>query len=151
VILRNVDLQFTICDSLNDPACRANHVWSQINMFTADLADPVGGGWTLHHEWGHWQYALEDEYVDVSGPPPVFFGAAIDPNSLMGTRVSTEFCYPRNHLWSPDAPAGEESAWTQIEDQYPGRVSTVAFASVSHGRYLDVLHQLEGLLRLTIR
>lgn len=148
---RNVDVQFAICDDAADPDCRANTSWTRISMFTLDLTDPVGAGWTFHHEWGHWDYGLPDEYLDVAGPPPALSSLAIDPNSLMGTAAATEFCTPDNHRWAEDAGGEEDSSWTQIEDQYgdvdPG---AVAFSRLSQARYLDVLNNLNARLQLTV-
>lgn len=145
---RNVDVQFSICAT---PPCRANAGFSRISMFNTDLSNPASAGRTVHHEWGHWDYGLPDEYVDVSGPPPTLFSDAIDPNSLMGTSASTEFCTANNHRWAADAGGEEESSWTQIADQYPGVApAPVTFSTLSHGRYLDVLHKLEALLSYTI-
>lgn len=146
---RDVDVHFAICDDLGDPACRANAGPFHIDMFTGDLRDPVGAGWTLHHEWGHFEYGLPDEYIDISGPPPLF-ADAIDPNSLMGTRSSTEFCTPFNHFWAEDAGGEEDSAWTQIADQYDVSPAPTTFAELSQGRYLDVLHKLDSLLDVTV-
>ncbi len=148
---RNVDVQFSICDDIDNPDCRANTSGTRISMFTVDLNDPASAGWTFHHEWGHWDYGLPDEYVDVSGPPPSLSSAAIDPNTLMGTFASNEFCTPQNHFWAEDFGGEEESGWTQIADQYsavaPGAVT---FGDLSYCRYLDVLHKLEALFVLTI-
>ncbi len=68
----------------------------------------------------------------------------------MGTFAATEFCFPRNHLWAPDAGGEEESCWIQLEDQYRGRIRTVAFATQSHAQYFDVLHKLEALINIRV-
>jgi hypothetical protein len=146
---RNVDIQFAICGT---PPCRANAGSSRISMFDVDVNNPASAGWTLHHEWGHWEYDLPDEYLDLTGPPPVMFSLATDANSLMGTSASTEFCTPNNHIWAMGAVAEMDSSWTQIIDQFPGvTLGPRPFPNLSHGRYLDVLNRLQGLVTLTIR
>ena len=146
---RNVDIQFSVCRT---SPCRANAGFTRISMFNTDVNNPPGAGRTFHHEWGHWEYGLPDEYLDVSGPPPVQFSDAIDPNSVMGTSASTEFCTANNHLWAPDAGGEEESCWTQLTTQYPSvTLGPAPLPNLSHGRYLDVLHKLEALVRLRIR
>jgi hypothetical protein len=147
---RNVDIQFSVCR--NTP-CRANAGFTRISMFDTDvMTDPQGAGRVFHHEWGHWEYGLPDEYLDVTGPPPVMFSDAIDPNSLMGTDGSTEFCTANNHLWAPGAVGAEDSCWTQLMAQYQSvTLGPAPFPSLSHARYLDVLHKLEGLVRLRLR
>ena len=148
---RNVDVQFSICNDGNDPNCRANSGSTRISMFTVDLNNPISAGWTFHHEWGHWEYGLPDEYVDVNQPPPASLSSdAIDANTLMATSDSTEFCTPQNHMWAEDAGGEEESCWTQLEDQYPVDPSAVAFGDLSYARYLDVLHSLERSITLRI-
>lgn len=148
---RNVDVQFSICNDPNDPDCRANASGTRISMFTLDLNDPVGAGWTFHHEWGHWDYGLPDEYLDINGPPPSSLSSdAIDANTVMATSDATEFCTPQNHFWAEDAGGEEESCWTQIDDQYAVDASVITFGDLSYSRYLDVLHSLQRKITLNI-
>lgn len=121
-----------------------------ITMYEEDLHDPISGGWTLHHEWGHAMYLLPDEYIDVHRPPPgaeSFASEAIDTNTLMGTRASSEFCSSRNHRWAPALQIDEESNWDVIfwlfQLQQRNGVDSCDFLV---GRYTDVLHQLERLI-----
>lgn len=142
---RNVDVQFKKGEG------RANAGAFKITMFEDDeLQEPLGGGWTFHHEWGHWEYNMPDEYIDVSGPPPLDFSLEVDPNSVMGTRATTEFCHEDNHQWTEDAGnADEESMWQLLVDQYevlPGQDS----GGLNQGRYLDVLNQLNKLLEFRV-
>lgn len=150
---RNVDVQFSICASASNPACRANAGGFRIDLFTLDLGEPISGGGTFHHEWGHWDYGLPDEYIDVTLPPPTDFTSSlvVDPNSLMGTQATTEFCTPQNHI-SSQVTGGADSSWTQIQNQYAGVIQhPLVNTSMSHGRYLDVLGKLDVLFTLTIR
>jgi hypothetical protein len=130
----------------------------RITMFETELADPVAAGKWFHHEWGHARYFLPDEYIDVYQPPPDandLTAGVIDPNSLMGTTASFEFCGPRNHVWAPglDIPGpdmSEESSWSLIASRYDVAPNRVNLSDYHQGRYLDVLHALDNLLKFTI-
>lgn len=144
---RDSDIHFSACGSVTDPACRANAGPFHIDMFTADLADPVQGGATLVHEWGHFDYGLPDEYTDVQGLPHLLTSVALDTNCIMGTSHTVEFCTPMNHLGSSD-----ESCWAEIAEEYPGVDSRALNPGTLRGaRYLDVLHRLDSLLTITPR
>ena len=119
-------------------------------MFQVDeLNDPLTGGWTFNHEWGHWKYSMPDEYVDVSGPPPVLFSLAIDGNSIMGTSASSEFCNAKNHLGLAGDSSVDTSMWSLLQDQFDV-LPSLDSGGLKMGRYMDVLHQLDDLLELTV-
>lgn len=96
---------------------------------------------------------MPDEYVDIHGTPPELFSLAIDPNSMMGTKSSSEYCYAANHLCVSD-PGGScddaESMWTLLVDQYTV-LPSVDSGGLKVGRYLDVLHKLRKLLDISIQ
>jgi len=141
---RDVDVQF------QEGSGRANASWTRINLFEdEELQNPITGGWTFLHEWGHWEYGMPDEYFDISGPPPTDYSVAIDPNSLMGTRATTEFCHSLNHYYSEDMGGTNESMWQLLVDQYLMSPPTNS-GGLHIAKYYDVLHKLDDLFILTI-
>ena len=148
---RNVDVQYQAGSG------RANFNGSRITMFEKDdLQNPISGGWTFHHEWGHYEYSMPDEYEDLIARPPFDFSLAIDPNSVMGTSSSNEFCYSENHMATEGIqyPTGgihnlRTSMWELLVNQYSVLQSPIA-GGVNDGRYLDVLNKLEDLFTFTI-
>jgi hypothetical protein len=87
--------------------------------------------------------------LDISGRPPFDFSLAVDPNSVMGTSASKEFCYRENHQPAAQIDVGGESMWELLVDQYSVLPSPSA-GGVNVGTYLDVLHKLEDLLTFVI-
>ena len=119
---------------------------SKVNIFLDELDEPVEGGATLHHEWGHFEYGMDDEYHEPGGAISV-----IDHNSVMGTSgywqniPAFEFCTALNHVWRSNwdpTEADGESNWEIFTDKY----SLVDGHNVATGQYHDVLHALRELI-----
>lgn len=142
---RDVDVQF------NKGSGRAEDVGSHFDLYEVEeLDNPLDGAWTFHHEWSHYEYDMPDEYIDVNEPPPAQTNSeAIDPNSLMGTKDSNEFCHRRNHRWSEETDAEEESMWDLLVEQY--EVSPAQDAGgLNHGQYMDVLNKLKKSIKYEV-
>jgi hypothetical protein len=130
---------------------RAYTSWTKINLYAGDLAEPVSGARIFHHEWGHYEYELEDEYADLN---PNSGSLVADWNSVMGAHTvqnlpAAEFCAETNHRWTADI--GEEEAnWRNLEAKYVlfyDQGYRYAYPS-SHSDYHDVLRKLQRLLTI---
>lgn len=145
---RDVDVQFSAGSD------RANTMWSRINLFEyEELQNPVYGANVFVHEWGHWDFIMPDEYIDITTPGGGHSTIAIDTNSKMGDSRILEYCTDLNHYYSEDTDevqgGTEESMWQLLKDQY-----TVSTPDSGGGHrvatYMDVLHKLDDLFDLTI-
>jgi hypothetical protein len=126
---------------------RAYTSWSKINIFLNELNEPLRGARTLHHEWGHHEYGLGDEYLDVN-PDGSFI--PVDNNSVMGHGGSYngipafEFCTSKNHKWT--SGTDDDANWPVLESKYQiGWGSGYSYPS-EQGQYLDVLHALDSYI-----
>lgn len=70
-------------------------------------------GWTVVHEWGHYEWGLPDEYEEIDETTTNF----LCPNSMMSTKAAMDFCVDMNH--DPTGELGGDSMWYEIWDQYP--------------------------------
>jgi len=139
---RNVDLV------VKQGSGRAETGVFSITMYQNDLNEPISGARTLLHEWGHFEFGLDDEYLDIS---PVDLSTSIDPNSLMGLDNDSfiRFC-DINHQWA-DGIADWQSNWYALRDKY-----NLWNYWASEGRewlpadqeslFQDVLHKIESLM-----
>ena len=116
---------------------------TKINLFLDELDEPINGGGTMHHEWGHFEYGMDDEYHEDDGDNEC---TTIDHNSVMGYHSKRyEFCNSLNHVWRDNWDWGEadgESNWEILTDKY----DLSSTYNYSHVQYHDVLHALEDLI-----
>jgi hypothetical protein len=126
---------------------RANTGFSSIHIFLNELDEPLYGGGVFHHEWGHWEYDLDDEYIDIN---PDGTSIPICHNSVMGNSgvhsgvPAFEFCTNLNHKWA--SGTAEDAVWPALMSHYGiGWGASYLYPS-EEGQYLDVLHALEGYI-----
>lgn len=124
----------------------------RINLYRKDLNEPYSGGYILHHEWGHYDYGMFDEYLDQYGTEDTLPSWAACPNSIMGTSRNFEFCSYLNHKTATGVPAGQNPAWEFLTMRYGIMLPNIPLPGVypqNQATYLDVLHKLEDLIEIT--
>ncbi len=118
---------------------------ADILMTRQTLHRPAFGAVVLVHEWGHYHWDMDDEYVEDGTP--------IDQNSVMGDPSSTiEFSGDYNHF-TGGGQIDPDSSWSKIfsaSEVNPPRPPTSSGTRFPQNRalYMDVLHQLEDLMRI---
>jgi len=137
---------------INDADDRPYTSPTKINLFRNQLNKPLEGGRLLHHEWGHLEYDLEDEYADLQ-PGPSWLVADWNtvmngPQVFQGHIAEWEFCGKTNHRWTTGllglGGIGDEDAnWVTIGSKYD--LDSPDYPS-AHGQYHDVLKKLYKLM-----
>ncbi len=152
---RDVDVQFTneVPSGFGDS--RANGGPFHINLKRVNLEDMwTRGPFTFIHEWGHWEFGLDDEYI-VSESEEMIYN--ICPNSVMaiyGTEwLRTEFCDMRNHIsQNENGSINPNSAWQKLHEKYNLPNNSYPYYRPNfQGLYTDVLHKLDQLFELEIK
>lgn len=125
----------------------------KIHIFMNELDEPVSGAATLTHEWSHFDYDMDDEYIDVE---PQGTSQIIDPNSIMGNAGTYngkpwfKYCYQGNHRWiSYPEETDDDSAWKILKDEldFDDHVANAQWSRPGNfARYHDVLHALEDFI-----